>query len=441
MLSRLRGRLARRARRNIALYPLLLSLGAAVLAALTLWVDARLAPGPFPPLLRFPAPNARMLVSGLVGAIVTVAVFAFWMRAMMVQLVSSQFSPRILGVYLEDNYQRFVMGLNIGALVYVVVVLGALPPGDDGAVPMISLVVATLMAIAAVLSILVAMRDSTESLGISEVIRRITDDLLDRIAHAAEVAQVPQPSVDASGGGRALRIDRLGWVQEVRRHDLARALGPDGVVRLEVRAGGFVAPGDRVATLVSGDIDERAFRDAFTIGRVRTRARDIEFGFQQLVDVAEAALAAGNADASTAYEVVVHVEAAMRRLMEVGVHTGHATVEGGGAVVAAAELDEAGLLRATFERMAEDGGRSPMVARHLIRTLGRIREAARSHDRSAAALAAEEQAATLLRRAANAGVLEEDLVELQQVARSMGFDVAEDDGDRTVDFPAREDGQ
>lgn len=398
--------------------PALAAVLGVLLALGTLTIDRAVADVVWIPTV--PAAGARTLAGSLIGAVVTVAVFTFWMRTVMVQLVSSEFSPRILSVYLEDTYQRTVIGSMTGVFAYAVVVLLAIPDGSTAPVPVVSLTVATLATGAGVAAIVVAMRDSSRTLEVSELVRRIADDVTARVEHAAATAQAARPEVAVDREGRPLVARATGWLQRLDRRAAAATLSDDAVVRLDVCAGSFVMVGDPIATVVAGGVDEDAFHQAVTIGRVRTRAHDIGFGLQQLVDIAEGSLHQGSTDASTAYEAIAHVGAVLRTLVRVGAPTGHA-VGPDGVLVAAAEPDEADHIREVFDRLSHDGGLYPPVTRRLLDILGDLRVEGSQRERDRVVVTVEALADRLIRRVRAAGALDDDVDALRRRAERRGL--------------------
>ncbi len=405
--------LPRRLWENAAGLPALAALGAAGLAALTLWLDRAVGPGHVPDLLAWSAPNVRTILGALVGAIVSVAGFTFWMRAVMVQLVSSEFSPRVLSVYLEDAFQRTVTAFMVGALTYVILVLGAIPT-EGGPLPVISVLLSIGAALGSVVAILVAIKNGVRSMEVSELVRRMTDRLIADI-EARGARGDDLPPIDLDRDGVAVQATRRGWVQRMDRRRMVDALTDGATLRVDVTVGDFVDVGDVIGHVLDGAGDPDGIRAGLTVGRVRTSAEDLGFGFQQLVDVAEQALAMGSADATTAYEVMVHLGAALRALMRVGAPTGHVRLDGR-CVVNHREPTEADHVRDVLRRLRLDSSPYPAVVAHLLEVIEGVRRAAIDNGRDDAARELEVQAARLLDGAAASGILDDDLRDLRGLA-------------------------
>lgn len=394
---------------------MLAALVAVALAGSTLWLDRSVGPGHVPDLFAWSVANVRTLLGGLVGAIVSVAGFTFWMRAVMVQLVSSEFSPRVLSVYLEDAFQRTVTAFMVGALTYVILVLGAIPPQGEP-VPVISIALSIVLTLGSVVAILIAIQNGVRSLEVSELVRRMTDGLIERIESGGPSGG-ELPRVDLDREGVAVHATRRGWVQRMDRHRMAEALSDGATLRLDVRVGDFVDVDDVVGHVLDGTGDADGIRAGLTVGRVRTYAEDLGFGFQQLVDVAEQALATGSTDATTAYEVMVHLGAALRALMRVGAPTGHVRLDDR-YVANHREPTEAEHVRDVFRRLRLNSSPYPAVVAQMLEVIQGVRQVAIAHGREDAVAELETQARRLLDGAARSGILDDDLRDLRELAAS-----------------------
>lgn len=116
---------------KMAKHPLFPAVVSALLAAMVSWgtltLDGLVR---MPGLMSLGGENARVMLGALLGAVVTVSVFTFWMRAVMVQLLSGDVSVRLASLFLEDRFQEWLVGGVVGALTYVTIVLGTIPGPD-----------------------------------------------------------------------------------------------------------------------------------------------------------------------------------------------------------------------------------------------------------------------------------------------------------------------
>ena len=96
-------------------------------------------------------PAARTVLSVIAGSLITVAGLTFSITMVVLQLASSQFSPRILRTFFGDRVTQITIGTYVGTFVYSILVLRAVGSfGDAGFVPRLSVTVASLLGIGAV---------------------------------------------------------------------------------------------------------------------------------------------------------------------------------------------------------------------------------------------------------------------------------------------------
>ena len=299
--------------------PSLFVVGAVAVWRLMLAWDRSVDGDALPELVRFDGDNASALLGTIAGATITVAALVFSLTAVAVQLASSQFSPRVLRGFLRDRFQQVVMGLVIGTFTYAVVTLSSVDPET----PHLTISLALLLAVAAVLAILGSIDHTVRSLRVGEIIHRVADETVHTIRRRCPELGGADPPAHRSWPEDddvvVVRSLRSGWVQQVNSTAIVEALPPGGAARLDVRVGVFVAAGAPLVTAVRAGLDVERFEHevvrSFATGTGRTMQEDFDFGFRQLVDVALRALSPAINDPTTAYECVQHLGAALRELL------------------------------------------------------------------------------------------------------------------------------
>jgi uncharacterized membrane protein len=327
VLVRLR-ELRERFRGSLFYVPALYIAGAAGLAALTIWLDRTLAADlpEIPGLLLTTVDSARSILSTIAGATVTVAGVVFSLTVIAVQLASSQFSPRVLRSFLRDLFAQSVIGLMVATFTYSLLVLAATRAGGaDSEAPLqnISVTVAIVLAVVAVLAIVGFVDHSARAMQVSVIIRRIaaeTKNLIDhRYPHHREQEDLRPAAAGPPHDGHVVRAADVGYIQQVDDQSLLSSLPPGGRLWLETRVGSFVTKGTPLATVapVPEETDglDQEIRAAFSNGKERTMQQDVAFGIRQLVDVALRALSPSLNDPTTAVEVIFHLRGVLEELL------------------------------------------------------------------------------------------------------------------------------
>jgi uncharacterized membrane protein len=202
-------------------------------AALTLWIDRTAGLS-----LPLPASNSQLLLGSLVGAIITITVFVLWMRVVVVSLVSSQASPRVLTGYLDDGFQRNLTAWMMGGVMYLTAATLGLPlHRDTGGVPAVTSLVAVLILVTALSTVLVAMHSATKSLAMPQIVRSLADHAF-AVIEAQDRPDDPTSATPPHAGTEPLRSSRMGWVQWIDHDRIMDGLPPDTVLTIDVTTAG-----------------------------------------------------------------------------------------------------------------------------------------------------------------------------------------------------------
>lgn len=268
--------------------------------------------------------HAQLLLGTLVGATITVVVFALWMRTVVVGLLSDQVSPRIVTGYLDDGYQRWLVGVGVAVIAFLAVAVLSLPdPQTAPGAPALTTTLGIIAALVATAGVLWSVQVAVRDLSLPHVIRQLADQALEVLDLHADADHEP-PDHEPGEDVERLTATTMGWVTHVDRAGLLAAV-PDGTtVTLDADVGDFVATHQVIVRCDRQlDDDQRdAVLEALTLGRTRSAEHDLAFAIQPLVDVAEHAMGATSNDTSTAHEALVHLRAVLHELLLRGPVTG-----------------------------------------------------------------------------------------------------------------------
>jgi len=131
----------------------------------------------FPWLVPTTVDSARSILSTVATATVTVAAIVFSMTAVVVQLATSQFSPRVTQGFLRDRYQQVTIGLTIGTFVYALFVLGAVRGGEDTTRTThdVSVTIAVVLAVGSMVAIVSFIDRIMRSMRIDTIVRTLAE--------------------------------------------------------------------------------------------------------------------------------------------------------------------------------------------------------------------------------------------------------------------------
>jgi uncharacterized membrane protein len=386
-----------------------------------------------PLVLQFTPESARVLLSTIAGATVTVAGTVFAVTVVSIQLGSSQFSPRVIPGFLRDSQQKQVMGFIVGTFTYCLLVLSSVAGSSADpwpGVPHLSVDFAVAQAVAAILGIVAYLDHMARSLQVGEIIRRVARETVQRIdelfPNAAGDSRPPivhdEPLPE--GASRIVRSQASGWVRHVDLDRILEALPAGGIFALDVRNGSFVGKGQPVGRLWPSDGDaatvEQTVRSAVVLGGTRMMLQDVAFGIRQLVDIALRALSPGINDPTTAYDVIVHLGDVLRDLLWRDLAP-VVRVRDRRRLISAADLSHDDYVSRTFDQIrVAAAAHSAMVAALLI-VLGSLVADLERDGLAHRALALRRQAALLMEGFAAANPLEADLASVRSLAARHGL--------------------
>jgi uncharacterized membrane protein len=288
--------------------------------------------------------GAREVLSAITTAMITFTGLVFTITIVVLQLTSSQFSPRVLRTFLRDRQTQYALGVFAATFVYAVLVLRTVDSSDEDQqfVPAVSTTVAVALLLLSVALFVAYIHHITTAMQASSIIAAIAAETRSAIerrfppGHDQPVDDRPAPvaaAVAAAASARAvLPARRSGVVTALDRSrlvELARAA--DVVLQTQVRLGDFVPEGAPLLEVLGNpaELDSKAVLRSVSQHQDRSMDEDVAFGFRQLCDVAERALSPSMNDPTTAVQVLDQLHDLLRRLATRPLRTGMLTDDDG----------------------------------------------------------------------------------------------------------------
>ncbi len=165
-------------------------------------------------------------------------------------LAAGQMGPRLLRNFTRDRGNQFTLGAFLGTFSYALMVLRSVRTQSEGAfVPHLSLSVGILLAFVCVGTLVFFVGHMAGRINVDTVIELVSEDI--RAAVARQLLEAPPPAAPAALDWReadAVRDPRRGYLQQLDEDGLADWAAAQGTtVRMLVRPGDFVFPGDAIA--------------------------------------------------------------------------------------------------------------------------------------------------------------------------------------------------
>lgn len=274
------------------------------------------------------ADSARAILSTIATSMITVVSLAFSITMVVLTLASSQFGPRLLYNFMRDRSNQFALGIFLASFVYCLLVLRSVGTDAKGEfVPHLSTTMAMLLAalsVAVLIHFIHHIADGIQANSVISNVRhelrtivcRLLPEVREPAALAREEADWRRLTVMTDRGGTQAACREQGILQAVDQDVLVEwARKHDRLIRLRYRPGEFVIEGNPLFDIFpDAPPDPDAMtpaHNAFQFGHRRTLVQDIEFSFQQLVEIALRALSPGINDPFTAMACIEELGAAL----------------------------------------------------------------------------------------------------------------------------------
>lgn len=321
--------------------------------------------------------SARSLLAAIASSMLTLTALVFSITVVVLQLASSQFSPRVLRTFLHDRKNQVTLGLFTATFVYALVALRAVR-GEDGVgdrfVPGITTSVAFTMVLVSVGLFIAYIHNITQSIRVSHIIDRISSETESAIAQFGGDGSTTRatPLFLRSPAPHVISAPDRGVLTGFDEKSLVRcARDAAGWIEIPHPIGTFVPGGGPLAYLhATGEHDVQVIGAVFSLAVERSMEHDPAFGFRQLVDIAERALSPGTNDPSTAVQCLDQLHHLLRRIAETELPTGVFTDHDGNVRVVASTPAWEDYLGLSFDEIRLWGGGSLQIHRRLRLILG-----------------------------------------------------------------------
>jgi uncharacterized membrane protein len=323
--------------------------------------------------------DARALLTGIAGTMVTVIALLLGLTVVALQLSSTQFSPRLLRNFLRDRPNQLVLSVFVATFAYSAAGLytvGVSGGSRTAAFPRLAVSGAIVLLFAS-LGLLVFFADHlVHSIQVDAIMSAVERNTIAVIGDGLFPGGQDAPEVP--GWAVPVVSRRSGYVQLVRTRMLLSQAAAQGLcVRLRPRVGEHVVAGTTLAWVWGASPrdpapDPQAFLPVLDagvrIGFERTLEQDAAFGIRQLVDVACKALSPAVNDPYTAVQAIDHLSVIFCALAQRPLGN-HVIRHDSGAAVIVPGRRFPEYLAVMCGLIRRYGAREPTVAHALLRLL------------------------------------------------------------------------
>ena len=287
--------------------PLVVTLAGVGLAVLLLLVDARVQldqDGAFAILRPSSAEGARVLLSAVIGAMITAISVTFSVTIVALTVAAQHFGPRVLNNFVRQTSAQVVLGTFLATFAYSVLALGGIRgAGPDADVPELAVSGAVVLVVLSIGALIYYVHHVSTTLQIGELAAAIVVDLRSSITRrddatrgACDSARTSCPDVPPEAA--QVPAVESGYVQRIDYESIVElASARNAVVWIRREPGAFLIVGTPLALVHPPNACDEALvtalQRACIVGRDRTLWNDPEFAVKQLVEIALRALSPG----------------------------------------------------------------------------------------------------------------------------------------------------
>ncbi|MCA0985060.1 DUF2254 domain-containing protein [Halobacillus yeomjeoni] len=255
----------------------------------------------------------RMLVSTLIGGILTLSAFTLNSLLVVLTTFSGQFSPRLLLNFVSDKQTQHCLGIFNGSFVYVLVIFlftGNSSANEEfAAVPIITVLLAFISAVTFIYFI----NHATTWMQVHNItysMKRSSEQIINKsLRKDLEAYRTEEPGdlmEKEQENASDMCAHRSGYLQLVDYHSMIHeAKKDDIIIQLNSQVGDYILRGNSMMSYWgpgADQINENKYLNMIELGHKETELQDINMGMHKLAEIAIKSI--GNNDPKTATNTI-----------------------------------------------------------------------------------------------------------------------------------------
>ncbi|MGH8875604.1 MAG: DUF2254 domain-containing protein [Acidimicrobiia bacterium] len=270
------------------------------------------------------AEASRNILSVIASSMMTLTALVFTILIVVLQLTSTQFSPRVLRTFVRDRDSQVTLAIFVGTFTYTMLVLRAVrsPVEEDPEfVPALAVSGAFALVLLSLGVFVAYINHIAQAIRVINIITAVGDETrqaVDRLYPASEEEPGAEEPISLPQGRptRVIPSPRPGVVVAYDADRLVAAARRSACLLVLVPAvGDFLPGGGPLLHAYGGGQDLGDVKRFVDLEEERTMSQDVAFGFRQLVDIAERGLSPAINDPTTAVQVLDQLHDFLRRLV------------------------------------------------------------------------------------------------------------------------------
>jgi uncharacterized membrane protein len=263
-------------------------------------------------LFRISGDITRMLVSTLIGGILTLSAFTVNSLLVVLTTFSGQFSPRMLLNFVSDRRTQHALGIFNGNFVYVLLVF--LFIGNESREAFVAVpIITVLLAFVSALTFIYFVNHATTWMqvhNITDTMKRSSEIIINQtLKKELEAYRVEEPGDlmdEERKNEKSVGSIKSGYLQIVNYRIMIEEARKDNIIlEFHSQVGDYILKGNKLLSYWgpgADQVDEDKYCRMVEIGHKETELQDIQMGMHKLAEIAIKAL--GNNDPKTATDTI-----------------------------------------------------------------------------------------------------------------------------------------
>ncbi len=257
--------------------------------------------------------EAQLVLGTLVASIISVMVFSFSMVMVVLSRASSNLSPRVLPGLISNKSHQFVLGLNLGTIVYTLIMIINFQAEGDYRIPSLGVLIAMILGIACLALFVYFIHSISQNIQVENILKQI----FKKTWHSLGDAKAPQPQhrsdIPVQRDWTPIHATRAGYIIKYNRRKLfSIAVRDDLQIAITRNAGFFVVEGYPFLRVKSNkSLSEKLIneiRDCFIFSITEQFNEHYLYGFRQISEIAVKALSPSLNDPGTAVKALDYLQ-------------------------------------------------------------------------------------------------------------------------------------
>jgi len=294
---------------SIAFIPSIMILFSLILAVSVFYVEGSVHTEGISEYIQFAlvhgAENARIILTTIIGGIISLTVFSFSMVMVVLNRASASLSPRVLPQLVAQKFHQFVLGFYMGTIVYSLILIVNIKPGEE--TPSLGILLSMVMAITSLGLFIYFIHSISESLQVDNIlsailkrtmrqIKKIIDKTDEYKNHTlSEMEAKRQDRITASATGYYKPVNINGLVDYLQQNNIH--------AEIFIYPGKFVPAGSALVN-THEVVDDQKIKETlqkFMLFTYRIEDEDdYYFGLRKISEIGVKALSPGINDPGTA---------------------------------------------------------------------------------------------------------------------------------------------